>query len=729
MGNFAGVVRGAVWLWCGACAVEALAHNAASCINTGGNDYYAACTGEDHFALFHFAEGGQNGEEASASCGGGFGRRAPEGKHFRYESSTSICSGGFATFGEVEVFSPDPECAPALGAVILSSAPFYNLAVNNCASQNSRVESGEYAETEILAGFHMSTADGGCLVGAPSTTAGSCTGEGVVTQFGDDLAGYMCVGRGSVECGELAGWSGSAFGCGYLDSCSGGGDGGVNGGGTGSIDEPVEVHVGDQGFEVTIGGQPISVVLEGATAAEVANLAAQLTELERIEALAEGFNRGSITEVIDFAGAVSGSISELLTNVRAFSCLGGLTGGLFGDARQWVSGRREVAGVGVDWLGAVGIRKGHAFFGGGFSTAAMIPILLDILGTDLRELAISLEQLCHDIAQEAHLAGQTILQGDILRAVAPPGGALWNAGEHFEPEGVDGMDSLLDEYNAHLTANPISERGTTTESLGRLIRAEVEGTKALLAALERGWGVQTKESGANEQGVIGPIDGYTEVVGADGEVRNVVGDAELAEYYPFNEGSESGAKAKLMEYVGDFDLDGLRHQRLDDLSIPGASGVCIGGEGSGPSACVASGGVWTVTGTLPGECLEGYSDPVGEAREGIAGAFRRLRWYAVGQLRGSSAGGFLCNLIPPGLTAEPTEVCFGDADNPIMQGGDFGTSYGGESYSIELPQTDAICVYGPDAPEYAPAVWTALQVLVHIGAGWVVYGIWFGRTQ
>ena len=77
------------------------------------------------------------------------------------------------------------------------------------------------------------------------------------------------------------------------------------------------------------------------------------------------------------------------------------------------------------------VPEAHAIFG--FDAAAMIPVLIEILGVDLKNLATIIKQLCHQRATEAAMQGQVVLTGEILKQVAPPGSGTWAPRVQFDP--------------------------------------------------------------------------------------------------------------------------------------------------------------------------------------------------------------------------------------------------------------------------------------------------------
>ena len=74
-------------------------------------------------------------------------------------------------------------------------------------------------------------------------------------------------------------------------------------------------------------------------------------------------------------------------------------------------------------------------------------------------------------------------------------------------------------------------------------------------------------------------------------VRNTNEAREQAEFYPFNEGSEEGAREALVEtYLDDFDLDGAMHAGVMEPAMDDAS--CSDGTSTTSTACENAGGTW-----------------------------------------------------------------------------------------------------------------------------------------
>ena len=493
-----------------------------------------------------------------------------------------------------------------------------------------------------------------------------------------------------------------------------------------------------------------------------AELEAEAARLRALLATLPGAGRDitSIESVVDVATAVSPQVADLIGNVRRFACLGGLTN--FFAARgesmtvAMVPGRgADVARRVVDWF----VQPAYGFFGGGFSAAALIPILKNILGADLKILASTIKQLCHNRAMEAAAQGNVVLVGEVLRQVAPPGSGAWNPRDAFSPcfsrssttctgDRVTDEQSLYDAYLSHMSSNPETFRGSVAESAARQLNAQIESTKVLLQSQERIYGATVaKEVGSSRtspSGAIDDIDGYTETAAACSDntytsrlaceragetwtaAVQVSSDTEIAEFYPYNEGSEEGARVALVEeYLSDFDLDAAMHAGLPEPDTSAANPVV-------------------------GSCWQAGTEPTGVDAEGIAGAFRKLRYYGEEELRRMDFGRFTCSFIPPDVTAG-TDICFGSADDGLFGGGscsivafssrsqceseggtwsagvttgDSTISFGGAEAVYNLVDAPQICIYGPSAPSYAATVWGIMSVLVHIGAAWGVWRMW-----
>ena len=95
--------------------------------------------------------------------------------------------------------------------------------------------------------------------------------------------------------------------------------------------------------------------------------------------------------------------------------------------------------------------------------------------------------------------------------------------------------------------------------------------------------------------------------------------------------------------------------------------------------------------------------PAGASAEGIAGAFRKLRFYGQEELRRMDFGRFACSFIPPTVVADDS-ICFGDEDG-LINTPESTVSWQGQTFEYDLVNVDRICIYGDEAPSYAATVW------------------------
>ena len=767
MGNSAGVRRGVVGLWCGVAlvaSIEVRGHSEADCILEAGSDYISVCSGSAtlHQGVFH---GAGNDASASASCDAGYGSSGlggwTNGDHLDSTSEINdavtaglprgyMCS-DFAAPGGT---TADPTCSAGFGTV-----------------------GGEIDHTSITTGNVCRTDD-------RSRSAHSVRGILTLGDTQDPKYRVQCQYRAAQPCTEIEGWSlgddeeeededeldqttepGERFqfsvGAGYcvpetdgvpvangvnaqnvcesVGWCAQGVS--TNGGPAGPPWSRPRLTTGDgdcrSGYTLHRGTWHaaqdglLSLVIEGGI-----DLEDMTAEQARIVALLAGMpaNARAFDPTVFDPDATISRVNDLLSEVRRYACLGGLTT-FFGDLRGrgvlW-----EVPVPGVPWWLDFFVPRAYGFFSSGFSVAALIPILKDILGVDMKQLAATIKQLCHQRALEAAAQGTAILVGDVLRQVSGQA-AGWSAGTAFDPTGLDDSASL---YEAFERVLPTVFTGNLSETLNRQFYFQTQNAKALLAAQERIFGLEVSELdgvGVEDDFTITPYESadvqascsdptHTTQAActAAGETwmeSRTLGDVRTgaegqAAWYPFNEGDEVGADAALDEYVGDFDLDATMGE--DVMEVTEADQLLEAGR--------------ELLGTVPGSCIARQAEPTGEDAEGVTGAFRRLGYYANFRIRNSDMGRFICGLIPNVSAGTPEQICFGSADSALFGLGTLSQpTLGGsdEVYTQDLSGVgvEQLCIYGGTAPGYAAAVWGAVQVLLYVWAAWAIWGMWVRR--
>lgn len=226
--------------------------------------------------------------------------------------------------------------------------------------------------------------------------------------------------------------------------------------------------------------------------------------------------------------------------------------------------------------------------------------------------------------------------------------------------------------------------------------------------------------------------------------------SDAPDFYPFDEGSMEGAAEYFVgtcsddsygtqercELAGETWTAGLIPEvdfgqdlilDADDVparqSSPGVQGqrghTYVAGRCSVAAAttaldCFIADGVWTPPiGTRPAPagaatCIAEVAAPTGDAAEGITGAYRKIRSYAVERIRQGSFGVYLCGFFPPEQTSV-TELCWPRT----------GSGFEFASFTV-----GRLCVLGPNAPDYMEFVWAGLRVLLIASASWGVIRMW-----
>lgn len=446
-----------------------------------------------------------------------------------------------------------------------------------------------------------------------------------------------------------------------------------------------------------------------------------LAELRRLDTLIARFSDGTtFGDTFSQEGGVPAEVERILDSVRRFSCLSGLGAFLSSDAGA-IGRERE-------WMDVL-FPRAHAFlgglFGGGFSIAALIPILKDILGVDIELLAAAIEDLCHSRAIEAAARGQVHLLGRILEQVAPPGSGSWAAGTPFVANTAEGADGLALQYQAHVTANPVSYSGSTSEALNRLLFAQIQGAEVMTSQIERLLGAKVPEELHGSGAVTGGFS-VTEGDGSGSLAESITEtDSEIALWYPFAEESDIGAEARIREYLDDVDIEALARE---DLPM----------RPSGPAGASMH---------VQGVCLTDYPEPRGEDAEGLVGAMRQLRSFATYRIRTSNLGGWLCSLTPNFQVGGTVgDVCWDwgswmrEYDYADFSGFRhmclYTTSGAGENAVFSAAGR---CLYGASAgsrctstspgamPQWIGAMWDYVALGVQLIAALMVLGLFFRR--
>lgn len=202
------------------------------------------------------------------------------------------------------------------------------------------------------------------------------------------------------------------------------------------------------------------------------------------------------------------------------------------------------------------------------------------------------------------------------------------------------------------------------------------------------------------------------------------------EYYPFDEGSTTGAANYWDEIAPEPDIVPDILTAADVTARPATQGAqaytrgrCSIAAAETELECVARGGTWTAgtgTNTLPGgaaSCIAAYTPPAEDANaeRTIASAARSLRSYATERLRQSDFGVFLCALVPD-ITSASDTVCFPADGTDLISFSGWGSSAG-----FDVP---ALCLAGSAAPEWSGPAWTAIATLMLAVAGLVSVRMW-----
>ena len=244
---------------------------------------------------------------------------------------------------------------------------------------------------------------------------------------------------------------------------------------------------------------------------------------------------GDLSDVFDvYQLDIGDDVSDLINQIKGFGCLSGIAG-LFGEPvspeerdpsegdgtvtheieppEGWVE-RPNKPGVWCeprpnapdkpmrngDCVDLNGVKRvnedpeGQRIFGG-FSVAALVPILLDILGTDGDILGGVTKQLCHQRSIEAATKGQARLQGETLKALYAP----TTQRPIFTPGSAGGMQA---QFEAWLVENGAVQRGDAAGLLQQIVAMDVSRARAGLAQQARLFGDEELDEAGGPTSVV-----------------------------------------------------------------------------------------------------------------------------------------------------------------------------------------------------------------------------------
>lgn len=353
-----------------------------------------------------------------------------------------------------------------------------------------------------------------------------------------------------------------------------------------------------------------------------------------------------------------GGLEGLVNDIVGRSCIGGLGNLLSSNGIFWEH---------LEPIGGWFLRPANAFFGG-FSVAALIPVLKQILGTDLEQLVQLVRQLCHQAGIEASSQGAAVTNAGILAAV------------QTSPVVMRAVDSIVSGSAVEQLMSRQSGRVAYSGgvSLGiQQLRAQLdETTMGLVVQQARIFGDETLGEFAEGEDVT--------VTDADAAAQS--------DYYVTGEKDFDGMQEWFRSQVTD-----EMGEEIVTVNLQEAAGI----EGAPSGAGGAQGAV--------ASCIAAYPNPVGEAADGFAGATRKLRARATYGLRRAPIMVYMCGLVPDEVTV--TELCLGDAT--------VGTKW--------LEAGLEICMYGPRASASWAIVWGAVKLAVLFVFGWLSISLWLPR--
>ena len=366
-----------------------------------------------------------------------------------------------------------------------------------------------------------------------------------------------------------------------------------------------------------------------------------------------------------FKDLMTSEVRGLVTGVLARSCLGGL-GGTFsnflGAFRPWYE--HLLPG-----------RTAHAFFGGGFSVVALLPVLKAQLAQLILNISEQVRQRCHQRAIEAANQSTATSNAAILNEILDDGNVT-------RATAVVMTSPVLAQVAAQHASRTYS--GSITEASWSTARSVDEQTQAMTAFTARLWGDDTlaeQTADAEKEERAYPWD--------EGLVR---GDDDVCSDTAYK--TQSSCEAAGETWTGDEDSAEAIWNAMKvepDFKLP----ITTFADAADPARCIAD-----------------VAPPTGEAAEGVVGAIRMLRSQAARGLRGAPIVKYMCTFFPDDTAADVESLCLGPDEEIGLAG-----------WTVDA----SLCIYGDDAPDHWDTVWAAVRVMVTVTFGWLAVALWLPR--
>ena len=389
--------------------------------------------------------------------------------------------------------------------------------------------------------------------------------------------------------------------------------------------------------------------------------------LDDLEDLADTMPTGEDLDSDDyFKNLMESQVRQLVTNALANGCLGGL--GTFtnflGAAPPW-------------WDFLLPGQRAHAFFGGGFSVAALLPVLKSQLAQMIIQVSEAVKQRCHQKAIEANSQSTAVSNAAILNEIM-------NDGTVTRATAVVMASPVLEQIEAQHSGRAYS--GTITEAGWSTARSVDEQTQAMVAFNERLWG----DDALPEQAALAEKEdmGYA---WDEGMVRAADGACDETQYKTQTQCEAHGGTWSGTDAEDSAEAAWAAHLVVPSFHMPMA-------QFRDPDD--------------PATCIDDVEPPTGDDAEGVRGAVRVLHSQAARGLRGAPIVAYLCTFFPEDTAADVDSICLGPEDDIGLAG-----------WTVDA----SLCIYGDDANDWWTPVWVAIKVAVTVTFGWLAIALWLPR--